>query len=177
MAGIPAARIVLVGLMGAGKSTIGSALAASLGWPYIDNDTVVEEITGINAHELLAQRGEGALRVAEHDALWAVLDRPPPLVAGAAAGVVLEDDARRRLRDDAFTVWLHPDPAVIAQRVMAGGGRPWLDADVASVIRRMEGERSGLYATVAQLTVDSSRPVADVVAEITAAAGLTPPAP
>ena len=151
----PPARVLLVGMMGAGKSTVGRTLAAATGWPYLDNDELVRRACGRSAPEVLAADGEPALRAAESAALAEALRLPPPLVAGVATGVVLDPADRARLRDaDGLVVWLRARIATLADRVGAGTGRSWLQPDPEAALRRLAEVREPLLAEVADLVVD-----------------------
>jgi len=163
-------RVLLIGAMGAGKSTVGAALAARTGWPYLDNDLLLQRAAGATAPELLARDGEPALRAAERAALDAVLALPGPLVAGVAGGVVVDPDDRRRLRDGGHVVWLRARPETLAERVGAGVGRAWLGDDPAAALRRLVAERAALYEEVATQVVDVDVLLPDEVAGVVLAA-------
>src|SRR5687767_8380329 len=90
-------RVVLVGMMGSGKTTIGRLLAERTGWPYFDNDELLGRGFKMTARGL-ATKGEPGLRQAESDALRLGLECEPPCIVGAAAGTILDAENRRRLR-------------------------------------------------------------------------------
>jgi shikimate kinase len=150
-------RILLLGMMGSGKSSVGLALRRHTGWPFVDNDVLVESATGHTARELLAARGEAALREAESAALETALTLPPPVIAATAAGTVLEAGNRRRLAGGGFVVWLHAPAEVLATRAVGAVHRPWLDDDPIAWFRDALHERTSLYESVADLAVDTSR--------------------
>ncbi|HET9416035.1 MAG TPA: shikimate kinase, partial [Candidatus Limnocylindria bacterium] len=83
-------------MMGSGKSSVGRALSRRTGWPFMDNDALVEQVTGMTARQLLAERGVQAMRAAEADALRAGARLTPPAIVAVAAGTIL-DSAQRRL--------------------------------------------------------------------------------
>ena len=147
-------RVLLVGTMGTGKTSVGAALSELTGWPYLDNDVLLERSAGLPAPELLARDGEQALREAEAGALTLVLGLPGPLVAGVAAGVVLSAPDRVRLREGGHVVWLRARPETLARRVGRGAGRPWLGDDPAGTLRTLAAERAPLYAEVAHQVLD-----------------------
>ena len=154
-------RVLLVGMMGTGKTTVGHALSVRTGWPYLDNDGLLQEASGRTAPELLAAAGEAALRAAESSALTLVLARPGPWVAGVAGGVVLDPADRARLRGaDAWVVWLRASVPVLAARVGSGAGRSWLGEDPVAALTRLAAVRDPLYAEVADqvLDVDTASP-------------------
>jgi shikimate kinase len=156
-------RIVLVGMMGAGKSTVGAALSKATGWPYIDNDEVVEKMTGLPTRDLLRERGEAAMRSAESAAAQQVLTMPAPLIAGAAAGIVLDPSISAQLHDGAFVVFLRADIDTLAARV-EGTYRPWLGDDPEATMRKLYEGRKPLYEKLADLVVDVDRTTPDDVA-------------
>ena len=162
-------HLVLVGLMGSGKSTVGRVLAERLGRPLFDSDAMIEERTGRTVREIFAADGEPAFRALETQALTDALDSDAPCVVAAAGGVVLAEANRRILRaSGAKVVWLAADPAVLVERVRSGVHRPALDDDPAGTLLRMQREREPLYREVADLviTVDGARAVGDVVEAI-----------
>ena len=113
------ARVLLLGLMGSGKTTVGQALASRLGWSYIDNDDLVEEFAGVTKASLVEAQGATELRAAEAQALRLAIRRPGPLVAGVAAGVVLDPDDAAPLEDppdDVALVWLRARIDTLAER-------------------------------------------------------------
>jgi shikimate kinase len=167
-------RIVLIGMMGAGKTTIGLAISQTTGWPYIDNDEIVAQISGMPTRDLLRQRGEPAMREAEFAAVDKVLAMEPPVVAGAAAGVVLNDEVSARLHAGAFVVYLRATVETLVLRVQ-GTYRPWLGADPEAAMRKLYEGREAKYERLAHLIVDVDGGVPDRVArEILVAAGRPP---
>ncbi len=148
-------RVVLLGMMGSGKSSVGAALTDLSGWPFVDNDALVERATGHTARELLARQGEAAMRAAESAALTEALALPTPVIVATAAGTVLDPANLERLRGGGFVVWLRAPAEVLAARAVGAAHRPWLDEDPVGWFRRAEADRDGLYASVADLEVDT----------------------
>jgi shikimate kinase len=163
-----ARHVVLVGLMGSGKTTTGRLLAEALSRPLVDSDLLIEATTGRTVREIFATDGEAAFRTLETAALVEALGRPEPLVIAAAGGVVLREENRRALLDaDAFVVWLQADLAVLESRAATGVHRPLLDDDPAGALRQMSLDRAERYAEVADAAVETTaRPPDVVVAEI-----------
>lgn len=148
-------RLVLIGMMGSGKSTIGRLLAARTGWPYLDNDELVERARGATARELLAGAGEAELREAETAALHYGLTVPAPCILGAAGGTVLDVANRDALRANAIVIWLTASPETLAGRAIGGAHRPWLESDPVGWMKATLEERRPLYESVADLTVET----------------------
>ena len=148
-------RVLLVGMMGSGKSTIGRLLADATGWSYADNDELVHRAHGANPRRLLAERGEAAMRRAESDALTAGLALPAPAIVGVAAGVILEEADRQALGDGGIVVWLRAAADTLAERAAGAEHRPWLDADPVAWMSATLAEREPLYASVADRVIDT----------------------
>lgn len=149
-----ASHIVLVGLMGTGKSTIGRRLAKSLGRPFLDSDTLVEHRTGRTVRQIFAADGEPAFRDLEHQVLHEALASEAPSVIAAAGGAVLDARSRAELTEHSFVIWLQAAPAMLAKRVANGTHRPLLDDDPVGVLTAMATDRAELYAAVADAVVD-----------------------
>jgi len=147
-------RVVLVGMMGAGKTTVGRELAARLGWRFLDSDTLVEESTGATVAELFADRGEEAFRAEESRVLAEALAGDGPAVVSAAGGAVLAAANRALLATSGAVVWLRAEPATLAARVGDGAGRPLLAGDPAGVLAELDAARRPLYGEVADVVVD-----------------------
>jgi shikimate kinase len=148
-------RVLLIGMMGSGKSTIGRLLSEATGWPYVDNDELVRRAHGATARELLARRGADAMRDAEADALALGTQLEPPAIVGVAAGVVLDADGRDTLEQGGLVVWLRAGAETLAARASGADHRPWLDADSVGWMRQALEEREPLYASVADHVVDT----------------------
>jgi len=162
----PVGLVLLVGMMGAGKSTVGRAVAARLGWPYLDNDDLVRTLSGLDAPALVATHGVDELHRVELAALEEVLRHPRPLVASAAGFAVAGLAATRFPRERAMVVWLRARADTLRARIGDGADRradalsePWL-AETAT-------RRAGTFAAVADLVLDvDDAAIEDVVASI-----------
>ena len=160
-----ACRVILVGMMGSGKSTIGRLLSEATGWPYADNDELVVRSHGATPRRLLAERGEAAMRAAESSALALGVEVPGPAIIGAAAGTILDERNRDRIRDGGIVVWLTAASSVLAARAAGSEHRPWLEGDAESWMREAAAERNPLYASVAEITLDTASGSPEAVAE------------
>lgn len=146
-------RVVLVGLMGAGKTTVGRRLAGRLGWTYVDNDAALPAPPG----DIVAAEGLDALHAAEAAALRAALGSDDAVVAAPASAVL--DASLRALLGGEQVVWLRARPETLAARV-AGTPRP---------VAGGAGEREAGFAAVADVVVDvDARTPDEVVEEILA---------
>ena len=153
--------IVLVGLMGTGKSTVARTLATHYGIECLDTDKLVEVRAGKPVRRMFTEDGEEAFRDLESDVLSACLRSPQGAVIAGAGGVVLRDENREMLntarRDvGAIVVWLHAQPEVLSVRTAKGSHRPLLDDDREGTLVRMSQERTPLYSEVADIVVDVS---------------------
>jgi shikimate kinase len=157
-------RVVLVGMMGSGKSTVGSLLAEATGWPRYDNDLLLQELYGMTAAELVAARGDQMKREAEDAALRHGLAMTPPFILDAAGGTIDSEDSRNAL-SDAIVIWLHASAATLYQRAFGAAHRPFLDNGESWMIET-DARRRPLYASVADIDVDTEdREPADVARE------------
>jgi shikimate kinase len=145
--------VILVGMMGSGKSTVGRALSRRTGWRYVDNDDLVRSRSGRGATEIRATDGEDALHDIEEQAFEASLALEPPVIVGAAAAVILDPIARARLRSGPHVVWLRARPETLLAHIGDGTGRRAEATDPAWVAARA-AERAPLYAEVASQIID-----------------------
>lgn len=121
----PARHICLVGLPGAGKSTVGSALAERLGCAFADSDVEVERAAKASIADLFARHGEAHFRNLEREAILRLLQGPPQVIA-LGGGAFDDPSTRGTLLASAFVVWLDVPQAVLVERLSAQGGRPLL---------------------------------------------------
>lgn len=146
--------IVLVGMMGAGKTSVGQRLAGRRGWPFLDSDRQVEEMVGRSVAQIWADDGEAGFRHLEARVLAEALASTTPVVIAAAGGTVLDPDNRRLLSLHRPVVWLRAEVETLVRRLGVGEGRPLLAGDAAGALARLDARRRPLYAEVADLTVD-----------------------
>nr|MBA3303085.1 bifunctional shikimate kinase/3-dehydroquinate synthase [Acidimicrobiia bacterium] len=135
-------HLVLVGMMGSGKTSVGELVAERLGRKLVDSDAVIEARTGRTVREIFEADGEAAFRTLESEALAEALASPQPAVVAAAGGVVLDEANRELLRSGGGrrVVWLDADPSVLAARVEKGDHRPLLGDDPeAAMVRLADG--------------------------------------
>jgi shikimate kinase len=156
-------HLVLVGLMGAGKTTIGERCAQRLGRAFLDTDAMIEAMTGTLVTELFAGVGETGFRDFERDAVVNACAAPKPAVISCGGGAVLDPENRRRIRGAGFVVWLDAPSAVLAARVQSSHGRPLLvGSDPETTLTRLRELRLPAYEAVADAIVDSSGTVDEV---------------
>jgi shikimate kinase len=147
-------HLLLVGMMGSGKTTVGRLVARRLGRPFLDSDAEVERSTGRSVAQIFAADGEAAFRVEERRVLEEAVASPAPAVIAVAGGAVLDPHNRSVIEHAGTVVWLRADPATLARRVGDGRGRPLLGSDPPEALERLAEERTPLYAEVADAVVD-----------------------
>src|SRR5882724_10548044 len=147
--------IVLIGMMGAGKSTIGRRLAGRLRLPFLDADTEIELAhAGMTIPEIFAAHGEPYFRDGEARVIARLLDNGPGVLA-TGGGAFMREETRGRIRDKAVSVWLKADAETIMKRVKRRADRPLLrTADPAATIGRLIEERHPVYE-LADITIAS----------------------
>ena len=146
--------IVLVGMMGAGKSTIGRRLAARLNLPFIDADAEIEAAAGMTIPEIFELHGEPHFRDGEARVIARLLEGGPAVLA-TGGGSFMREETRRRIGEKAVSIWLKADPEIIMRRVKRRADRPLLQtADLAATVGRLLSEREPVYQH-ADLTIAS----------------------
>lgn len=163
-----AAHVLLVGMMGAGKTTVGRLVSERLGWRYADSDEEVQAMTGRTVKELFESGGEGAFRQLETKALAVAVAGGDPAVVSVAGGAVLDPVNRVLLRRSGTVVWLRAAPATLAARVHGAGERPHrplLGSDPAAAIARLDAERRPLYEELADVVIDVDELTPDEVVD------------
>jgi len=159
--------IALIGLPGAGKTTIGKLLARRLGLTFVDSDHVIEERLGCPIRAYWEQQGEAAFRDVEESVLADLAREPRDLVLATGGGSVLREANRERLRATLYVVYLRSSPDEVLQRVRQDGKRPLLQVeDPLERLRALHAQRDPLYRATAHLTVDTGRPSLHVLVNL-----------
>jgi len=160
--------IALVGLMGAGKSTIGRRLARRLGLPFYDADAEIEAAAGLSVAEIFERHGEAHFREGERRVIARLIDGPPRVIA-TGGGAFVDSGTRALILSRCTAIWLDGPVATLAERAARRGGRPLLaGGDPVAVIERLAETRNPVYAQ-AHLRIESD---AHAVDRIVAALGL-----
>jgi len=137
--------IVLVGMMGAGKSTIGRRLSARLRLPFLDADIEIETAAGMSIPDIFETRGEADFRDGEARVIARLLDSGPCVLA-TGGGAFMREETRNRIGDKAVSIWLKADVDIIMRRVKRRSDRPLLKtADPAATVGRLLEEREPVY--------------------------------
>ena len=137
--------VVLVGMMGAGKSTIGRRLSARLRLPFLDADIEIETAAGMSIPDIFETHGEPHFRDGEARVIARLLDSGPAVLA-TGGGAFMREETRNRIRDKAVSIWLKAEADIIMRRVKRRADRPLLKtADPAGTVERLIGEREPFY--------------------------------
>jgi shikimate kinase len=155
--------VVLVGMMGAGKSSIGRRLAGRLGVPFVDADTEIESAAGMTIPEIFQKHGEPYFRAGEARVIARLLDHGPQVLA-TGGGAVMDAQTRDLIRDKGVSVWLKADIEVLLKRTKRRGDRPLADR-----IKDLMPQREPIYALSDIVVLSRDEPHETIVDEIMAA--------
>ena len=137
--------VVLVGMMGAGKSTIGRRLSVRLRLPFLDADTEIEAAAGMSIPDIFEAHGEPQFRDGEARVIARLLDSGPAVIA-TGGGAFMREETRSRIGAKAVSIWLKADADIIMRRVKRRADRPLLQtADPAATVGRLIEEREPVY--------------------------------
>ncbi len=151
---VPSRAIVLVGLMGAGKSKVGRRLAARLGLPFFDSDPEIEAAAGETIEEIFANRGEDVFRAGERRVIARLLAQPAHVLA-TGGGAFMDPATRELIARRGVSLWLRADLDVLVSRVLRRNNRPLLkQGDPRAILAELIERRYPLYAE-ADVVVDS----------------------
>ena len=156
--------IVLVGLMGAGKSTIGRRLAGVLDLPFVDADHEITEAAGCTIADIFETYGEAIFRDLEQRVLLRLVGGPPCILA-TGGGAFINPEIRKAIKEKAISIWLKADLDVLLERVSRRDTRPLLKTgDKGAILARLMEERYPIYAG-ADITVDSNAGLHETVVD------------
>lgn len=150
----PACSIVMVGLMGAGKTSIGRRLAAQLDMPFVDADAEIEAAAGCTIEEIFERHGEAAFRDGERRVIARLLGGPPQIIA-TGGGAYMDTATRALIAERAISVWLRADLDTLVSRTARRSNRPLLkNRDHRATLDQLMQQRYPVYGE-ADITVDS----------------------
>lgn len=160
--------LVLIGMMGAGKSTIGRRLAKRLGLDFADADAEIERAAGMSVAEIFAQHGEEEFRRGERAVIARLLGEEPRVLA-TGGGAFMDAETRAAIAASGIAIWLKADLEVLMTRVKKRAGRPLLkDPDPEGVMRRLLDAREPVYADAPVVVVSREGPHDEVVSQTVA---------
>lgn len=138
--------IVLVGLMGAGKSTIGKRLAKRLGLDFVDSDEEIERVCDYKISEIFERFGEASFRDGERRVIARLIEGPPKVIA-TGGGAFINDETRKLILDRCVAIWLQADVETLAERVARRDHRPLLkDKEPLPILQELSIRRNPIYA-------------------------------
>jgi shikimate kinase len=149
--------LVLIGLMGVGKSTVGRRLAKRLGWDFVDSDSEIESAAGCSVSDIFAIHGEPIFRDLEQRVIQRLLSAGTPIVLATGGGAWMQPTVREIIKLQATSVWLRAELDILVERVSRRDYRPLLArGDKRDILARLMEERYPVYGE-ADLTVDSNQ--------------------
>lgn len=158
--------VALVGMMGAGKSSVGRRLAAKLGVPFRDADSEIEAAAGCTISEIFERYGEDAFRDGERRVISRLLGEPPHVLA-TGGGAFVDERTRAQIKTDAFSIWLRVPVELLVARVHRRESRPLLrDGDPREILERLLAAREPFYAQADMALESEDGPHATVVDRI-----------
>ncbi len=162
--------IVLVGLMGAGKTKIGRILASHLEVPFVDADQAIEEAAGCSVSDIFEWFGEAAFRDGEKKVMHRLLTEEGQQVIASGGGAFISEEIRKDIKDHAVSIWLKADLETLIERTSRSDHRPLLQTPEADkILLKLMNERYPIYAE-ADIHIESSdRSIRSMIKEIEAA--------
>lgn len=150
-------NIYLIGLMGAGKTTVGRLLAKSLSMPFYDSDKAIEDVTGVDIATIFEFEGEKGFRIRENKMIKELTELEDVVLA-TGGGVILNKENRERLKENGFVVYLQCSVDRIVDRTSRSSQRPLLNVDnPREKIQSILDERESLYLSCADFVIDSGQ--------------------
>ncbi len=148
-------HLVLIGLMGAGKTSVGNECASRLRRPFVDTDDLVTSSARLSVANIFATKGELGFRALERVVVADVCASPEPLVVACGGGTVVDPDNRRALRRAGLVVWLRAPVATLLDRVGDGSDRPLLRDDPEGALLRLGRLREMTYEAASHASVET----------------------
>jgi shikimate kinase len=164
VAALGSRSLVLVGMMGAGKSSVGRKLGQRLALPFVDADTQIEAAAGMNIPDIFETRGEAEFRAGEAKVIARLLEGGPQVLA-TGGGAYMNSDTRALIKRKAVSIWLKADFDVLMRRIKRRSDRPLLrTADPAATLQHLMDQRYPVYAE-ADLTIESRDVLHEVIVD------------
>jgi len=161
-------HVWLIGMMGSGKSTVGRLVADRLGRPFYDTDELIEQAGDASIPEIFAEEGESGFRERERWVVEDVASRPPG-IAATGGGIILDPANIKTMRGSGTIVLLAADVEMLNRRIGYSDDRPLLAAGKRERLLAIASERTERYRSSADLIVDATGSIDDVVADVEAA--------
>jgi shikimate kinase len=159
--------VVLVGLMGAGKSAIGRRLAARLNLSFLDSDTEIEAAAGCTIAEIFARDGEAAFRAGERKIIARLLTERPPHILATGGGAFMDPETRATIRRHGLSMWLRAELDVLVTRTARRNNRPLLkQGNPREILRDLMDRRYPVYAEADLTVLSDERPPEGTVDQV-----------
>ncbi|WP_207457074.1 shikimate kinase [Azospirillum sp. SYSU D00513] len=159
--------VVLVGLMGAGKSAIGRRLASRLHLPFLDSDTEIEAAAGCTIAEIFARDGEAAFRAGERKIISRLLTERPPHILATGGGAFMDPETRATIRSHGVALWLRAELDVLVARTARRNTRPLLkQGNPREILRGLMEKRYPVYAEAELTVLSDERPPEGTVDQV-----------
>lgn len=162
--------IIIVGLMGAGKTSVGKALAESMEYDFVDSDDVIVERAGMSISDIFATQGELHFRALERDVLSDLMQDQQPHVIGTGGGAFMNDQTREVIKTAGISIFLKADLEVLLERVGTGEGRPLLEAgNPREILAGLIERRYPVYAEADLTVATKTEPMEETLKRVTQA--------
>ena len=162
--------IIIVGLMGAGKTSVGKALAESMEYDFVDSDDVIVERAGMSISDIFATQGEPHFRALERDVLSDLMQDQQPHVIGTGGGAFMNDQTREVIKTAGISIFLKADLEVLLERVGTGEGRPLLEAgNPREILAGLIERRYPVYAEADLTVATKTEPMEETLKRVTQA--------
>ncbi len=158
--------IVLIGMMGSGKSSVGRRLAVKIGIPFVDADAEIEKAAGMSISDIFAERGEAEFRSGEVRVIRRLLQSGPQVLS-TGGGAFMDPDTRAAIAANGISIWLNAEFDVLMKRIRRRHDRPLLKTpDPAATVRKLMAERDPIYALADVIVESREEPHEKIVDDI-----------
>jgi shikimate kinase len=156
--------ISIVGMMGSGKSTLGAALASTLGWPFYDTDKVIEAETGKTIPQIFETEGDSAFRLRERDTIGQLFEHHPQAVIATGGGSITVPQTAEMIFANSLSLWVYAPVDILVSRTSRHSNRPLLKTgDPKEILKDLLEKREGIYRRAAVHVETAEIPVGQVV--------------
>lgn len=150
-------NLILIGIMGSGKTSIGKEISRSIGLPLIDTDAIIEEQAATTINNIFAEHGEDHFRNLETELIRSLASLPAPHIISTGGGIVIRPENRDLLKKLGYVIWLNADIDVLFERVQRHSHRPLLHTpDPKGTLQNLMDQRMSWYNDSAHLAIDTS---------------------
>lgn len=158
--------LVLIGMPGSGKSTIGRKIAAALGLPFVDSDKEIEKAAGMTVPQIFAQLGEPTFRDGERKVIARLLEGER-CVLSTGGGAFMDETTRALIQQKGLSLWLKADLALLVERTSRTSDRPLLQGgDPAEILQRLMAQRDPIFAEADMTVITQNTPINVTVASV-----------